>query len=105
MAVQTTLPLFPPRVTTRACSREGAEKVRESAEAMRERILEYIVDSGDHGRTCDECEEALEMKHQTCSARINEMMKPWRDNPPRVWADGRKRPTRSGVNATVWRAP
>lgn len=61
----------------------------------RVRIYRYIVDCG--GATCDEVEEALGIKHQTASARINDLRAL-----NRVRDSGGSRETRSGSSAIVW---
>lgn len=76
-------------------SEAAAESVAECAETMRQRVLDAILAMD--GATCDEVEERLNMKHQTCSARVCELrrMGMIRDS-------GKVRKTRSGRNAVVW---
>lgn len=51
----------------------------------------------EHGLTCDEIEKMMDGKHQTISARVNELRdKGW------IKDSGQRRPTRSGRNAIVW---
>jgi hypothetical protein len=40
---------------------------------LQQRVLRYIDSCGAKGATCDETEEALDMRHQTASARIREL--------------------------------
>lgn len=102
------LPLFPkpssrpkpaplPAYSNPTTSRSAAESVRESAATLRSKVLAFIRDRG--GATCDEAEEALGLTHQTASARVNELM-----NLRWIEDSGKKRPTRSGRKAIVWRA-
>jgi hypothetical protein len=59
------------------------------------RIVEYLRTVTD--ATCDEVEVALEMNHQTCSARFSEMKE-------RGWiVPTVKRATRTGCPAQAWR--
>lgn len=103
------LPLFsgspatpePPRpaaVMDRPTSVAAAESVRSSAAQLRERVLEHIRAAGSAGATCDEVEAALQLRHQTASARVNELMKAGQ-----IY-EGGKRATRSGRQAIAWRA-
>jgi hypothetical protein len=59
-------------------------------------IWSTIAQAGPMGLTCDEAEQKLDIRHQSCSARITELK-----------ARGLlliigKRPTRSGRNAAVY---
>ena len=76
-------------------SEAAAEMVTPSAATMRRRVYEHIDRSG--SATCDECEAALQMKHQTCSARIRELVKAGL-----VEDTGHRRRTRSGATARVY---
>lgn len=65
------------------------------AQQVRARVLREIAAQG--GLTCDEVEVALDMRHQTISPRVNELMKQG------LIADsGLRRKTRSGHEAAVW---
>jgi hypothetical protein len=66
--------------------------------SLRELVFKMIEEMGCEGATCDEVEMALDMKHQTASARITELKKMGR-----IVALGAEwgRPTRSGRNARV----
>lgn len=46
---------------------------RTNADADRRKILAFIQAQGSHGATCAEIEEALNMLHQTCSARCSDL--------------------------------
>jgi len=81
----------------RDTSRLAAAIIRASAEGLRHRVLGAIRDLGEHGAICDEIECALDITHQTASARVHEL----------AWAgfiqdSGRQRKTRSGRAAVVW---
>lgn len=78
---------------------EAAESMREAASQLRTKVLRFIVQCGVPGATCDEVEANLGMRHQTASARVNELMKA-----RQIVDTGNRRPTRSGRKATVWRA-
>ena len=78
-------------------SREAAESIQPAASSMRFRVLMYIKATGRTGSTDDEIEEALNMRHQTASARRRELVLSGH-----VEDSTRRRKTRSGRNATVW---
>jgi hypothetical protein len=77
-------------------SREAFELLGESAEADRRRILGLARRRGTHGVISDEAEVALNLRHQTCSARISELK---RDG--LLWPIDATRRTRQGRNARV----
>lgn len=64
--------------------------------AIRAKVLAVIAAAGDTGRTSDEAEQALDMPHQTVSARFTELAASGA-----IQRAGR-RPTRSGRTAAVW---
>ena len=76
-------------------SQEAAESIAKDTNRLRALVLEEIRDAG--GLTCDEIEARLEMRHQTCSARVHELMAAGR-----IRDSGMRRKTRSGRNAVVW---
>ena len=86
---------MPPHNSTET-SREAARSIRSRASALKELVFNWIARQP-LGATCDEAEEALGLKHQTCSARFNDLM-----TTGRIISAG-KRPTRSGCNAMVWK--
>lgn len=86
----------PPFVRNSDTSCAAAESMAGTTGRLRLLILRYIHDVGT--ATCDECEVALDMRHQTCSARIREM----KVRGLIVDTDER-RPTRSGRSAAVYR--
>ena len=53
-------------------SREAADSIVQQVNGMCREVLNAIRESED-GLTCDEVEELLNMKHQTASARINDL--------------------------------
>jgi hypothetical protein len=56
----------------RDTSREAAEAISEEQKrAMEVKVLKEIGASGEHGRCNFKLEEKLNMKHETCSARVN----------------------------------
>ena len=64
---------------------------------LRGRILALAARRGSYGITCDEAEIALDMTHQSCSARFSELK---RDGGMTITDSCRK--TRSGRNASVF---
>jgi hypothetical protein len=81
----------------------GHPRSVEAHEATKPRKSAYyaripLLNTHPRGMTCEEAEILLGMKNQTCSARFSDMKK-------RGWLTWcGKRPTRSGVDADVWRA-
>jgi hypothetical protein len=87
----------PPSVASSDTSRAAADSVSESAAAMRAKVYNHVVLAQVWGSTCDEVEEALNMRHQTVSARVRELVLMG------LIADsGQRRKTRSGRSAAVW---
>jgi hypothetical protein len=81
---------------------KGPDTSRQAAESLSNvgqlawQVFEEIVKEKD-GLTCDEIELLMNGKHQTISARVNELRdKGW------IKDSGRKRKTRSGRQAIVW---
>ncbi len=79
-------------------SKAAAEKVRSRAFSDRERLRALLLEAGDDGLTTDEAEVLLDMKHQTCSARMNDL----HSKMGMAVDSGRRRATRSGCSATVY---
>ena len=52
-------------------SRAAAHDIENKVPSLKARILEAIGEMGD--LTCDEAEELLDIKHQTCSARFRDL--------------------------------
>ncbi len=67
------------------------------SETTRQLVEEHVRRALWVGSTCDEAEEALDMTHQTCSARFHDLAKEGR-----LTDSGRKRVTRSGRPAIVY---
>ncbi len=85
----------PPHARGSDTSYAAAKAIEQSAETIRGRVYRYI--QAMDGATDDEVEWALNLRHQTASARRRELVllglvvdSSWR------------RPTRSGTNATIW---
>jgi hypothetical protein len=87
----------PPHVRGSATSKAAADSVAESAGNLRNKVLTCIADTGAAGMTTDEIEAALDMRHQTASARIVELV-----NAGKILKTDRTRPTRSGRAAAVY---
>lgn len=77
--------------------RQAAVLVYPETGSQRRRVLDAIVDAADDGMTDDELERGLGLRHQTASARRNELAADgWIED------SGRRRPTSSGRDAAVW---
>lgn len=87
---------MPPFARDSETSRRAAQFIRSEAPTMRVAVLALIQTMGEHGATDEEIEMALDYKHQTASARRNELM-----NMGLIKKNG-KRPTTSGCSADVW---
>lgn len=80
-------------------SKAAAESLSDEALGrLRFDILKVIRRSCAHGRTCDEIEALLDLRHQTASARIHELLYRYH----RIVDSGTRRKTRSGRTATVY---
>jgi len=64
----------------------------------RQKIIDYMKKQPHAESTCDEAEVALDMAHQTCSARFTDLQKE-----ERIVNTGKRRPTRTGKQARVYR--
>lgn len=73
----------------------AAQSIAGGAEQLRARVLAEIATRG--GATCDEVEVALDLRHQTASARVNELAEEGK-----IADSGARRKTRSGREAIVW---
>ncbi len=62
-----------------------------------ERVFRSIASRGEWGATCDETEVALDMLHQTCSARVRDLA-----STGDIQRTLRKRATRTGRPARVY---
>lgn len=61
-------------------------------------VLRHIMESGERGRTCQECSEELAIPYTAASARITELQAEEKIH----WREGVRRPTRSGKTARVY---
>lgn len=86
----------PPHVA-RDTSAAAADAIQSRARQLREQVRAEVARSGKHGMTCDEVEALLEMRHQTASARIRELVLTGRLHDSR-----KRRATRSGRQAIIW---
>lgn len=87
---------FPPH-NSRDTSIQAAASVRTFTPSIRDRVFTFIRAHG--GATSDEVEYELKLSHQTASARIWELRRQ-----SLITDGGKRRRTRSGRNAIVWRA-
>ncbi len=79
-----------------ATSNAAAASIYNDASAIRMRVCLAIKSLG--GATCDQVEEYTGLKHQTASARVNELKE--RGD---IVDSGERRKTRSGRKAIVWK--
>jgi DNA adenine methylase len=86
-------------LSTADASASAAQAASESAPQLRSAVFALISKAAD-GMTCDEVEVALDLKHQTASARIRELALE-----ESIEDSGRYRLTRSGCKAVVWVLP
>jgi predicted ArsR family transcriptional regulator len=77
-------------------SAEAAKSMGADAPSLRDQIFAHINQSG-RGLTCDEIEEVFEIRHQTASARIRELVMFGK-----LVDSGERRKTRSGRSARVY---
>lgn len=76
---------------------DAAASMRQPAAVIREKVFNWVEEQGLNGAICDEAEEALGLKHQTCSARFREL-----EQAGRLTKTEDKRKTRSHRNAYVY---
>ena len=88
-----------PDVSTLTQSAEAHLSIEPAKGALRELVFDAIRSAGKEGLTCDQVEVVTGLRHQTASARVNELGKALR-----IAIKG-TRPTRSGRRATVWVVP
>ncbi len=81
-------------------SRAAAASIRVTVSSKRGRVLAFVLERRAKGATCDEVEEALEMSHQTASARVYELR-----GAKLIVDSTNRRVTRSGGFAAVYVAP
>lgn len=72
------------------------DSIKQHTQLLRAKVVMYVRNCGLEGATSDEIEKALQLPHQSISARLTEAKS------LRTLVDsGRKRKTRSGRNAAV----
>lgn len=87
-----------------ATSRDAAVSIKPQVNRLCSEVLRCIRKST-NGMTCDEVEIALDMPHQTCSARFRDLAKcepPFIIKKKGLDGNGLKRGTRTGRGAFVW---
>ncbi len=87
----------PPHVKGSDTSRAAALEIEEPLGRLQEMILRFVHSCGKQGATSDEVEEALLLRHQSCSARILELRQDGL-----LTDSGQRRATRSGRLAAAW---
>ena len=92
----------PPFVATSDTSREAAHRQKALVQKKEDRVIAFVRSRGLYGATCDEVEVALEMLHQSASARCTTLR-----NEGIFFTTKTTRLTRSGCPAHVyyWRTP
>ena len=90
----------PPFVAGSTTSAAAAESIAPTAGAIRERVLDMVRGCGVFGATCDEVEKLLDLRHQTASARLRELVLRGQ-----IVDSKRQRETRSGRQAVVYVLP
>jgi len=79
-------------------SEDAADSIESVRHSIKEKVRRFFVHSGIYGATDDEIELSLRLRHQTASARRREL-----ELSGHIVKTGRKRPTRSGRSAGVYR--
>ena len=85
----------PPHVRQSDTSLAAAVSVKESAGTIRAKVLATLKAEG--AATCDRLEEITGLSHQTCSARVRELVLKGK-----IKDSGRREKTRSGRGARVY---
>ncbi|NJN64822.1 MAG: hypothetical protein HC882_08025 [Acidobacteria bacterium] len=86
-------PYTPGFVAGSDTSEAAADSTETVAPTLEAQVLAHIIGRGVCGATCDEVEEAMNLRHQTASARIRALAMKDKMN---------RRKTRSGRCAIVW---
>ena len=94
---QLALRLNPPSVRDSRTSARAADSIRGAANALRQRVLDYLRERPMSGGTDEEMQVVLDMNPSTQRPRRGELVALGL-----VVDSGRTRPTRSGRQATVW---
>lgn len=87
---------LPPYAVGSDTSKQAAEHMMEVAETLRDRVEAAILMGGKRGRTTEEVEHFLKMKHQTASARVWDLK-----NMKKVFDSGVRRMNTSGTKAAL----
>ena len=87
----------PPYARGSATSKAAAASMKHPSVSLRARVLQHIRNCGVIGATCDEIEGALDLSHQTASARVYDLRKA-----DAIEDKGLRRDTKSGRKAVVW---
>ena len=88
---------LPAHVADSDTSVEAAESMTLLAPKLRDLVAAELRRRGGWGATNDELEEHMDIKHQTLSPRVRELVQHGK-----VKDSGQRRRTRSGRFATVW---
>lgn len=98
--LEKSLPLFEsparPRPAASPTSRAAAASIAHAVGTIRARILEFLAGRGSHGATAEEVAASLELRIQTATARLCELVEDGKAHD-----SGRTRPTSSGRAARV----
>ena len=87
----------PPHVAGSDTSESAAEAIADCQPKLVEEVYRFLRRRQTLGATCDDVEVALDMKHQTASARLRELAQE-----ERIVDSGRRGKTRSGRSAVIW---
>jgi len=88
-----------PYVKGSETSKAAAESIKHRSQSDKMKVFQFLIHCGENGATDDEIESALNMKHQTASARRRQL-----ELIGAVEKTTEKRKTRSGRSAFVYRA-
>jgi len=78
-------------------SKLAAEEIKPHLGHLQSTVYSYILKQGDSGATCEEVERALDLAHQTASARVYEL-----HHKGRIKDSGHRRLTTKKRLAIVW---
>ena len=81
-------------------SQQALDSIIDSLPHLRRQVWEYLLEQGDRGATDEEMQDALNMNPSTQRPRRLELLE---SNPPLIRDIGKRRPTKSGRSATVWK--
>ena len=87
-----------PYVLGSETSRLAADSMKDHAQTDRHRVYLFLLERGEHGATDDEIEVALNMTHQSASARRRQLESKF----GAVVGTGERRKTRSGRTAQIY---